>query len=99
MPRGKKAAASITEAYLDQTLADFSGSIAADELYDGPFCILSRVDHHTFKRLIYEVLDHDPAHEDIVRFFGRFQEALDARTLTLAGMTTDDSSLYPTPHR
>jgi hypothetical protein len=27
-------------------LADFSGYIAADELYDGPFCILSIVDNH-----------------------------------------------------
>jgi len=55
------------------------------------------VDNHTFKRLIYEVLDHDPAHEDITRFFRRFKEALDARGLHLAGITTDGSSLYPMP--
>lgn len=78
-------------------MADFSGYIAADELYDGPFCVLSIVDNHTFRRLIYEVLDHDPAHEDITRFFRRFKAALDARALTLAGITTDGSSLYPTP--
>lgn len=94
---GKRAVASITGDYLDQALADFSGYIAADELYDGPFCVLSIVDNHTFRRLIYEVLDHDPAHEDITRFFRRFKEALDARGLTLAGITTDGSSLYPTP--
>lgn len=29
--------------YLDWGLADFSGYIAADELYDGPFCVLSIV--------------------------------------------------------
>lgn len=96
-PGEKRAVASVTGEYLDQALADFSGYIAADELYDGPFCVLSIVDNHTFKRLIYEVLDHDPAHEDITRFFSRFKEALNARALTLAGITTDGSSLYPTP--
>ena len=48
--------------YLDWGLADFSGYIAADELYDGPFCVLSIVDNRTFKRLLYQVLDHDPEH-------------------------------------
>jgi hypothetical protein len=96
-PGGKRAVAQVTGEYLDQALADFSGYIAADELYDGPFCVLSIVDNHTFSRLIYEVLDHDPAHEDITGFFSRFKEALDARALTLAGITTDGSSLYPTP--
>ena len=94
---GKRAVTHVTGNYLDQALADFSGYIAADELYDGPFCVLSIVDNHTFKRLMYEVLDHDPAHDDITRFFRRFKEALDARGLTLAGITTDGSSLYPTP--
>jgi len=42
-------------------------------LYDGPFCVLSIVDNHTFRRLIYEVLDHDPDHADIERFFRTFQ--------------------------
>ncbi len=94
---GKRAVASVAGEYLDQALADFSGYIAADELYDGPFCVLSIVDNHTFRRLIYEVLDHDPTHEDITRFFRRFKEALNTRGLTLAGITTDGSSLYPTP--
>jgi len=40
--------------------------MAADELYDGPFCVLSIVDNRNFKRLFYEVLEHDPTHEDIV---------------------------------
>jgi len=78
-------------------LADFSGYIAADEVYDGPFCILSIVDNHTFRRIIYEVLDHDPSHEDMTQFFRRFKEALDARGLSLAGITTDGSALYPVP--
>ena len=51
--------------------------IAADELYDGPFCILSIVDNRTFKRLTYQVLDHDPTHKDITAFFRRFHAALD----------------------
>jgi len=78
-------------------LADFSGYIAADELYDGPFCVLSIVDNHNFKRLIYEVLDHDSTGEDITRFFRRFKKELDTRGLGLSGITTDGSPLYPQP--
>src|SRR3954452_4703369 len=83
--------------YLDWSLADFSGFIAVDELDDGPFCILSIVDNHTFKRLFYQVLDHDPTHTDIVALFRRFQQALTTRGLTLQGITTDGSALYPEP--
>ena len=85
--------------YLDWGLADFSGYIAADELYDGPFCVLSIVDNRTFKRLLYQVLDHDPDHRDITAFFHRFRMALRLRSLTLQGVTTDASPLYPEPLR
>jgi hypothetical protein len=96
--RGEKRAAQyVAGDHLDQALADFSGYIAADELYDGPFCVLSIVDNHTFKRIVYEVLDHDPSHEDIRRFFRRFQAILNARGLILVGITTDGSPLYPVP--
>jgi hypothetical protein len=83
--------------YLDWALADFSGYIAADELYDGPFCVLSIVDNRTFKRLVYHVLDHDPAHADITAFFRRFQSALEQRGLRVQAITTDASPLYPEP--
>jgi len=76
-------------------LASFSGYIAADEVYDGPYCVLCIVDNHRFRRLVYEVLDHTPTWKDVARFFRRFQEALRARALTLAGVTTDGSFLYP----
>jgi hypothetical protein len=85
--------------YLDWGLAEFSGYIAADELYDGPFCVLSIVDNRTFKRLLYQVLDHDPDHQDITSFFHRFRMALRLRGLTLRGVTTDGSPLYPEPLR
>jgi hypothetical protein len=78
-------------------LADFSGYGAADELYDGPFCMLSAVDNRHDKRILYDVLDHDPDHEDIRTFLGRLKMALTARDLTLVGMTTDGSALYPAP--
>ena len=78
-------------------LSDFSGYIAADELYDGPFCVLSIVDNHAFHRLTYKVLDHDPTCEDIRRFFQRFKHHLDVRGLAVAGITTDGSALYPEP--
>lgn len=83
--------------YLDWALEDFSGYIAVDELYDGPFCILSIVDNRTFKRLIYQVLDHDPDHADITKFLHRFRMALRLRSLKLLGITTDASPLYPKP--
>ncbi len=95
--RGEKAEQRITAEYLDGVLADFSGYIAADELYDGPFCVLSIVDNRTFKRLIYDVLDHNPTHEDMINFFRRFRTELDQRGLTLLGVTTDGSPLYPEP--
>jgi len=87
----------VATAYLDAALADFSGYIAADELYDGPFCVLSIVDNHRFRRLTYRVLDHNPTHADIIRFFKDFKKKLDARGLTLQGITTDGSPLYPVP--
>ena len=83
--------------FLDWALADFSGYVAADELYDGPFCILSAVDNRRYKRILYDVLDHAPDHDDIRAFLGRLKTALIARDLTLLGITTDGSSLYPTP--
>jgi hypothetical protein len=71
--------------------------VAADELYDGPFCILSAVDNRCYKRILYDVLDHDPNHDDIRAFLGRLKTALQARDLTLLGITTDGSALYPEP--
>jgi hypothetical protein len=78
-------------------LAGFSGYIAADELYDGPYCVLSIVDNRKFRRLTYRVLDHNPTHEDILLFFEDFKKELDRRGLLLQGITTDGSPLYPVP--
>ena len=83
--------------FLDWALADCSGYVAADELYDGPFCMLSAVDNRRDKRILYDVLDHDPTHDDIRTFLGRLKTALTARALTLVGITTDGSALYPEP--
>jgi len=66
-----------------------------DELYDGPFCILSIVDNRSYKRLFYQVLEHDPNHDDMLTFMQRFQAVLQARQLTVLGITTDGSHLYP----
>src|SRR5262249_18727732 len=94
-PGGKKAACQIDTVYLDWALSDFSGFPAADELYDGPFAILSLVDNRTFKRLAYQVLDRDPTQKDVEAFFRRFHRSLEARGLTVRGVTTDGSDLYP----
>src|SRR6266566_1830436 len=93
----KKAQARMDTDFLDWALTDFSGSVAADALYDGPFGMLSAVDNRCYKRILYDVLDHDPPHEDIRAFLGRLKTALAARDLTLLGITTDGSPLYPTP--
>jgi hypothetical protein len=56
---------------------------------------LSIVDNRTFKRLFYQVLSQDPTQEDMIAFFQRFQAALQARHLSVRGITTDGSPLYP----
>jgi len=86
-------------AFLDWALEAFSGYVAADELYEGPYCVLSAVDNRQYKRILYEVLDHDPSHDDITAFLFRLKAALDARKLHLQGITTDGSALYPEPIR
>ena len=93
--RGKKGEVRIETEYLDQALATFSGYLAADEVYDGPFCVLAIVDNHTFQRLACRVLDHDPSQRDVREFFADFKAHLDARGLKVRGITTDGSSLYP----
>src|SRR2546429_1456840 len=40
----KKAQARMDTDFLDWAWADFSGSVAADEVYDGPCCMLSAVE-------------------------------------------------------
>ena len=86
-------------AVLDWAWETFSGYVAAAELYEGPYCVLSAVDNRQYKRILYEVLDHDPNHDDIAAFLGRLKTALDERTLTLKGITTDGSALSPEPIR
>jgi hypothetical protein len=95
--RGKKGQLQVEREYLDEALAQFSGYIAIDELYDGPFCVLSIVDNRTYRRLACRVLDHSPKAADIGRFLKAFKKQLDARNLQVAGITTDGSALYPGP--
>jgi hypothetical protein len=42
-------------AFLDWALAEFAGDVALDALSDGPFCVLSAVEHRLYKRLLYDV--------------------------------------------
>jgi hypothetical protein len=95
--REKKIAAAIETDYLDWALADFSGYLAVDELYDGPFCVLSAVDPHRQRRLLSEVLDRDPTQADILWFLARLKQQVAARQHAVLGITTDGSSLYPEP--
>jgi hypothetical protein len=86
---------SISTTYLDEALANFSGYLAVDEVYDGPFCILSVVDNRKYNRLAFRVLDHDPTQDDVLAFLSDFKAQLDRRGLSVRGVTTDGSSLYP----
>jgi hypothetical protein len=78
-------------------LADFSGSVGADDLDNELLCILSVVDNRCYKRIYYDVLDDDPDYNDIRVFLGRLKTGLEARNLTLLGLTTYGSILYPEP--
>jgi hypothetical protein len=86
-------------AFLEWALEAFSGYAAVDELYEGRSCVLSAVDNRQDKRMLYEVLDHDPSHDDIEAFLGRLKRAFAERALDLKGITTDGSALYPEPIR
>jgi hypothetical protein len=97
--RGKKASQQAEGDYLDEALAGFSGYLAVDELYDGPFCVLCAVDPRQQRRLLYEVLDHDPRRLDILFFLARLNEHIRQRHQAVRGITTDASALYPLPIR
>jgi hypothetical protein len=94
-PPGKKKVETLSSTYLDEALADFSGYLAIDEVYDGPFCILSVVDNRRYNRVAFRVLDHKPTRQDVLAFLTEFKGQLDKRGLVVHGITTDGSSLYP----
>ena len=77
-------------------MAAFSGYLAIDEVYDGPFCILSIVDNRTFRRLAFRVLEQDPDQTDMRSFLTEFKGQLEAWGLVVRGITTDGLHLYPT---
>jgi hypothetical protein len=97
--RGKKGLQQVEGKYLDEALAGFSGYLAVDELYDGPFCVLLAVDPHQQRRLLYEVLDHDPTRADVLFFLVGLNEQIHKRGHAVLGVTTDASALYPLPIR
>jgi hypothetical protein len=94
-PPGEKILSTLSGSYLDEALADFSGYLAVDEVYDGPFCILSVVDNRRYHRLAFAVLDQDPTQDDIRTFLAELKGQLEKRGLVLRGITTDGSQLYP----
>src|SRR5213082_440059 len=93
---GKKAASHMEGSYLDWALADLATS-RPTSCMTGHSVSCSSVDNRTLKRLLYQVLDHDPGHKDIEAFLRRFEKALRQRGLVLQGVTTDGSPLYPEP--
>jgi hypothetical protein len=59
--------------------------------------VLSAVDARRQRRLLYEVLDHDPTRADIVWFLARLNDRVRARGHAVLGITTDAAPLYPQP--
>jgi hypothetical protein len=55
------------------------------------------VDARRQRRLLYEVLDHNPTHLDILLFLARLHDHIRARGGVVRGITTDASPLYPLP--
>ena len=66
-------------------------------MYYGTFCVLSAVDSRRQRRLLYEVLDHDPTQVDILYFLARLNDLIRAHGQHVRGITTDASPLYPLP--
>ena len=98
--REKKAYANIeTNEYFDWAFENFSGYIAVDEVYDGPFCILYLVDNRTHKKLMSRVLEKDPTSNDLLAFLQSFRDILSQREWKVFGVTTDGSALYTEPIR
>ena len=53
------------------------------------------VDNRRYNRLAFRVLDHDPTQDDVRAFLSAFKGQLDRRGLSVFGITTDGSPLYP----
>ena len=97
-PQGEKTYSHIeTDVYLDGALENFSGYIAVDEVYDGPFCILFIVDNRQHHRLIFRVLETSPKATDILELLQAFRTILTSRKLQVKGVTTDGLTLYTEP--
>src|SRR5712691_9623857 len=86
-------------AFLDWAREALSGSVAAEALSAGPYCVLAAVDHRQDTRMLDAVLDHAPTHDDLTALLGRLQGALDARDVARKGSTTEGSALSPAPIR
>lgn len=53
------------------------------------------MDNRRYNRLAFRVLDRDPTQDDVFAFLSPFKTQLARRGLSVCGVTTDGSSLYP----
>ena len=75
----------------EATVKTFSGQLAVDEVYDGPWGLLKATDPLNGLELDCRVIEGSPTEEDIREFFGD----LKATGFNPALVVTDGSSLYP----
>src|SRR6266446_5983124 len=92
-----KAQARRATACLAGALADCAGAVAAEERSDGPVCRRAAGDHRRATRLLADVFDHDPPHDDLRACLRRLPTAWAARALTRGGITTAGAARAPEP--
>jgi len=73
------------------TAKTFSGQMAVDEVYDGPWCMLKATDPLNGLELDCRILEGAPSEKDIREFF----QALKAAGFEPSLVVTDGSKLYP----
>jgi len=75
----------------EEAVLHFSGQLAVDEVYDGPYAQLKATDPVTGWEVAYELIEGAVCHDDVVRFF----ERLKGTGFHPKIVVTDGSRLYP----
>jgi hypothetical protein len=82
--------------YNTNVVQAFSGILCVDEMYDGPFAVVTATDPVNNGNLAYLLVDEESVDKDVIKgFFNELKKlGIDPDTVI-----TDDSKLYPEPLR